>query len=156
MKTQTKANILSTVLLAGLVTTTAWAATPVLTDTDNDGVISAEEIQAAREQAKAARLTQFDTDGDGTLSDDEKSAMKEARKAERLSLNDTDGDGRLSRAERRAAKAARRAAIETQLDVNQDGVVSDAEGAGFDQIREERKGRKHGDRKGKRQSRDTE
>lgn len=152
MKTPTKANMLSTVLLAGLVTTTAWAATPTFTDTNNDGVISADEIQTARELAKAERLTQFDTDGDGTLSDEEKNAMKDARKAEHLSLNDTDGNGELSRAERRAAKVARRAAIEAQLDVNQDGVVSDAEGAGFDQLREERHTGKRGDRKGKRNS----
>ena len=118
-----------------------------LTDTDGDGVISAEEIRTQVETQRAEDIAQYDTDGDGTLSDDERDAAREAMRAERLATADTDGDGELSRSERRAARETGRDAIEAQLDVDGDGVVSDAEGAGFDEFREEMReegGRRHG------------
>lgn len=133
-------------LFAGTV---AAAGMPNLTDTDGDGVISAEEINAQRAAYKEAQLAQFDTDGNGELSRMERRAMKDARYDSLLQTFDSDGDGELSREERRDARDARRAEIEAQLDVNGDGEVSEAEAAGFEEVKES-KGKKRDGRKGKR------
>lgn len=113
-----------------------------ITDTNNDGVISAEEIREARDLSRAAMLEQFDVDGDGDLSNAERGAAKDLRKAEMLANFDTDGDGQLSHAERGAARDAQKAAMQAALDVNGDGVVSDAERAGIEEIRAERDNRR--------------
>lgn len=121
------------------------------TDTNGDGIISAEEIREAREASRAAMLEQYDENADGELSAAERGAARDAREAQMLSEFDTDGDGQLSHAERGAARDTQRAAMEAALDVNGDGEVSDAERAGFDEIRAERDNRRangHG-RKGK-------
>ena len=116
-----------------------------LSDTNGDGVISAEEITAARAASKADMLAQFDTDGNGELSRTERRAMRDARYDAMLLEFDADGDGELSRDEKRAAKEARRASVQTMLDVNGDGEVSAEESAGWEQVKEER-----GDKGGKR------
>jgi len=54
VKTTTK--LLLSVLTAGAIAGSAFAAAPNLTDTNGDGVISAEEITAARDAAKASVL----------------------------------------------------------------------------------------------------
>lgn len=134
MKTINTLPLLATSLLAITLGSAALARGPLtLSDTDGDGVISAEEILAQGEAQRAERIALYDTDGDGELSDTERDAIK----ADRLAVNDTDGDGELSRAERRAARQAQRELIEAQLDVNGDGIVSDAEGAGLDEVREQ-------------------
>lgn len=131
----------ATIALAAIISAPAWAMTPAtLTDTNGDGVISAAEIQQSREAQRAAALAQYDADGDGELSRSERKAMKQARRAAMTAEYDSDGDGKLSRTERKAAREARRAAVETQLDVDGNGVVSDAERAGFDEVKENRRG----------------
>ena len=126
-------------LVAGMLIAPVMAMDSIkLTDSNGDGVISAEEITQVRDKHKAAMLQQYDADGNGELSRLEKRAMKDDRYAEAVANFDTDGDGELSRDERKAAKQARRAAFKAQLDVNQDGVVSDAESAVFDELREGR------------------
>lgn len=141
-----KQTVLSAFAIAGMtaaLSASAMAKEPLsLSDVDGDGVISAEEIRSQVETQRAARIALFDTDGDGALSDAEKDAMREARHAERLAAADTDGNGKVSRAEKRASREARYDAIEAQLDVNGDGVVSDAEGAGFDEVRDELRGKR--------------
>jgi len=132
-------------LVVGMITTQAMAMDPVkLTDSNGDGVISAEEITQNRESFKAEVLAEYDADGNGELSRLERRAMKDDRYAQAVANFDTDGDGKLSRDERKAAKQAKRAALEVQLDVNQDGVVSDAERAGFDELHEGRDKKRHG------------
>lgn len=135
------------IAFAMLMTTQTFAHLPVaLTDTNGDGVISAEEIREIRQSARAQMISRFDSDGDGELSRAERKAAKEAYKTARTAAFDVDRDGRLSRVERKAAKEARRAAIELQLDVNGDGEVSAAERAGFDEVkndRPERNGKRH-------------
>lgn len=121
-----------------------------LSDTDGDGVISAEEITLAREAKKASVLLEFDTDGNGELSRNERRAMQDARYEEMLTVFDADGDGELSRQERRAASEAQRAATVSMLDVNGDGELSAEESAGMDQLKAERGDHKHGKRAGKR------
>jgi len=113
-----------------------------LSDTNGDGVISADEIRAALEQGKAEILSQFDANGDGELSREERKAMKDARRATMIGSFDENGDGKLSRAERRNARDAREAALDLQLDVNGDGEVSNAESAGFDEVHAERKSKR--------------
>lgn len=144
-------NTSAAAVLAGLIVVPAWAFSPAnLTDTNGDGVISAAEIREVRRAEKA----QYDANGDGELSRDERKAAKQARRAAMVSAFDSDGDGELSRDEREAAKEARMAEIEAQLDVNGDGTVSDAERAGYDEVKQDRRGHK---RKGKRRhSDDTE
>lgn len=152
-----KTSIISAIAATGLFAGVAMAMTPVeLSDTDGDGVISAEEITSAREASKAAKLAQYDTDGNGELSRDERQAMKDARKQVALENFDIDGDGELSREERRAAREARRAEVQAMLDVNGDGEVSDAEAAGYESVAADRGGRKGGKRgKGKRRGNDV-
>lgn len=110
-----------------------------LVDLDGDGVISATEIEQAREKHKSALLEQYDTDGDGTLSREERRALRSDRRDEMLANFDADGDGKLSKEEKRTARADAREKLEAQLDVNQDGVLSDAESAGMEEVREQRK-----------------
>ena len=69
-------------------------------DIDNDGKLSEEERQAAKEDFKAAMLEKYDTDGDGELSPEEK-------KAAFIAKFDKDGDGELSEEEKKAAKKGR-------------------------------------------------
>jgi hypothetical protein len=132
------------VLIGTVFSVSAFAAMPTLTDTNGDGVISADEITAIRDAQRATDMATFDTDGNGELSRTERRAMQDARYEAMLQANDADGDGELSREERSAAKDAHRAAIEAQLDVNQDGEVSDEERAGFDEVKGDKKGKKHG------------
>ena len=129
-----------------------------ITDTDGDGVISANEIREARNVSRAAMLEQFDVNGDGELSSAERGAARDAREAEMLGTFDTDGDGQLSHAERGAARDAQKAAMQAALDVDGDGVVSDAERAGIEEIRAERDNRRaDGEgRKGKKRSGDQD
>ena len=141
--TKNAINSAASIALVGIISTTAWAFTPpTFTDTNGDGVISAEEITQSREARRAVAIQQYDTNGDGELSRTERKTWKEARHAEMVSQFDSDGDGELSRTEKRAAKEARRAAIELQLDVNGDGTVSDAERAGYDEAKEDHRGKK--------------
>lgn len=142
---KTKKLAIASLLAAALGTiTVTQAASYQLSDTNGDGVISAEEIRAARQAHRAEQVALYDTDADGELSRDERRSMKDARRAEMLSQFDADGDGELSREERRAAKDARRATMEASLDVNGDGELSDAEMAGFEEIKEDRKSGKRG------------
>lgn len=145
-----KSNTFAATFAAILISGTTLAADKVeFADTDGNGVISAEEITAAREANKAARLAEFDVDGNGELSRDERRAAKDARYDDMLINFDADGDGELSREERQAAKDARRAAVETILDVNGDGELSDEETAGIEQVKEERGEKKSGKRRGR-------
>ena len=153
---KTKTSTLLSVVTASIIAGSAIAATPNLTDSNGDGVISAEEITTARAAAKATALSEYDANGDGELSRMERRAMKDARYAEMVAQFDADGDGEISREERRTARDARRAAIDAQLDVNQDGVVSDEEAAGYEQVREERGNKKHGKKCGHKKDRNAE
>ena len=147
---RSNATIVVPLALGGLMAFSAFAASELtLVDTNGDGIISAAEITAAQELKRTEMITQFDTDGDGELSKEERMAARELRKSERLQAYDADGDGELSRAERLAARESRRDAVEAQLDVNGDGVVSDEEGAGFDEVRKQRR-EERGERGGKR------
>lgn len=149
MKTTTIKKRLLPVLIGSILSFSVIASMPPLTDTNGDGVISADEITAIRDAHRAATMGTYDTDGDGKLSRMEKRAMKDARYESMLQLYDADGNGELSRTERRAAHDARRDAVQLQLDVNQDGEVSDAERAGFDAVAGDKHGRggKHDERR---------
>lgn len=85
------------------------------TDTNGDGYISKEEMQAASEK----RFTDADADGDGVLTKDEMAAVhgkmrarfdhQRGDPAERFAAADADGDGKLTLDEMKAAAAARMA-----------------------------------------------
>ena len=139
-----KSHITSIALLLTVASTSLFA--QEITDLDNDGVISTEEVQAAREAARAERLAQFDADGNGELSDEERQAAKEARRAERVAEFDTDRDGELSEEERQAARAARQADFAANFDLDQSGDLSEAEQANLDAVADARGERKGGKR----------
>lgn len=102
-------------------------------DTNGDGVVSAEEIAAARE----ARFDKMDVDGDGYLTEADREAAKakhEAKRADRMEKRrakreehraeiDTDGDGKISREEFMAAESGRLA----QMDADGDGNITKEE-----------------------------
>jgi len=81
-------------------------------DKDRNGLLSREEMQAARQQQMQARASEqfkkLDADGDGALSPQELSAPREERAAERFKQMDTDGNGKLSEAEMSAARETMR------------------------------------------------
>ncbi|MFT4726721.1 MAG: hypothetical protein ACI9UN_001216 [Granulosicoccus sp.] len=140
MNSTTFKNRVLPVLIGSMLSFSAIAAMPTFTDTNGDGVISADEITVIRDAHQAANMAKYDADGNGELSRTERRALKDARYDSMLQLNDTDGDGELSREERRSAQDAGRAAMDLQLDVNQDGDVSEAERAGFEAVKGDIKG----------------
>ncbi|OCX64558.1 hypothetical protein BFP70_11015 [Thioclava sp. SK-1] len=132
----------------------------VAVDTNGDGQITLEEIEAKR-QADAAAL---DSDGNGLISAEELVAQEmaqaqsriEARVAKRIEMFDADGDGSLSAAELIERPTAA-AGMFARIDANGDGAVTQEELAQARQMRMEHDGRKGGkmerhgdhDRKGK-------
>lgn len=124
-----------------------------ITDLDGDGTISVEEVQAARDAAKAQTLALFDIDGDGELSADERSAAKQARRAEAVAEFDVDGDGELSSEERQAARAERRETFAASFDLDDSGDLSETEQANLDAVASEiRSDRGAGKGRGKRRN----
>lgn len=99
-------------------------------DTDGDGRITAEEIEAR----KAARFAEADADGDGGLSPEELVALDEAirmevqlaRAAQRIERFDDNGDG-LLQSEEIEARTPRIAPIFDRLDTDGDGGISQEE-----------------------------
>lgn len=92
-------------------------------DTDGDGVVTQEEIDAVR----AAELAEFDADGDGTLSLEEYQALWLARVYERMVDDfqklDADGDGQITVEEFNAMLAN----IVERLDQNGDGGLGEGD-----------------------------
>lgn len=131
-------------------------------DTDGDGKITGEEIEAAR----TARFAKADADGDGFLSPEEIAAradrMREerqarrraARQAEMIQRLDADEDGKLSAEEMTEAgpSAAMFARMVERLDADEDGALSREEVAeARSHMRERRSERGHrhgGERRG--------
>ena len=68
-------------------------------DTNRDGVLSPEEMQAGFEAHRAAMRVQMDTDHDGTISPEEHRAFREARQTARFARLDTNSDGVVTEAE---------------------------------------------------------
>ena len=117
-------------------------------DADGDGLVTAEEIEAARD----ARFAEIDADGDGSVSQEEFVAHAGARASDRavrmFERLDADGDGMLSRdaieAQGRRGPGER---MISRLDSDGDGAVSAEE---FEEGRDrmaERRGM-HGDKHG--------
>lgn len=129
--TKTAALILSSVLLSGAVVALE------VVDINNDGVITTDEVTAARDSAKVERLAQFDTDGDGELSDDERDAAKAVRQEAALAAFDTDENGELSQEERQEARASRRSEFEASFDLDGDAELSETEQANLNDVVEE-------------------
>ncbi len=112
-------------------------------DTNGDGSLSLEEMQAAGE----VRFASADTDGNGVLSADELTAAASEQAAERvakmLERLDTNEDGGLSQAEIQVVRRGGGEISErmfNRVDANDDGVVSAEE---FEEARE-RGGRRGG------------
>ena len=68
-------------------------------DTNNDGVISVEELKAGEEKMRAEHLAKVDTDHDGKVSPEERKAAFEKFAQERFAKMDTNKDGALSKDE---------------------------------------------------------
>lgn len=120
-------------------------------DTDGDGQVTLEELQARG----AARFAQTDTDGNGELSRDEllatASERAESRVDRMLEHADTDGNGAISEAEMDAARAERQgrrggadraARMFERADANGDGAISAEE---FAELGARRGGARGGD-----------
>ncbi len=74
-------------------------------DTDGDGAVSFEELQAARPDADLERFNQVDADGDGLVTREERRQGRQERAQQRFSETDTDGSGGLSFEEIQARRA---------------------------------------------------
>lgn len=95
------------------------------TDTDKDGKLSKEELQARH----SARYAEMDADGDGLLSEDElRAGMQarandniEARLKKMMGKRDADKDGLLSEEEMKPPRMGR---MFERLDTDDDGLIS--------------------------------
>jgi Ca2+-binding EF-hand superfamily protein len=101
-----------------------------LLDTDGDGIVTREEMEAAR----LAEFETGDSDGNGYLSAEELEAMKAARHAERLTtlfdLIDADDDLVISLEEMTSASPGadeERIAVEFEVFAGSDGVMDEVE-----------------------------
>lgn len=96
-------------------------------DTDGDGFLSMDELQARG----AARFADADTDGDGALSEAELIAAANARATERaaemIARMDDNGDGLLQSDEMRPRGGNMAARMFTRADTDGDGLISEAE-----------------------------
>lgn len=68
-------------------------------DTNQDGVLSVEELRARWEALQAGHRAAMDTDGDGKVSDAERAAFREQKQKEHFARMDANGDGKISEAE---------------------------------------------------------
>jgi Ca2+-binding EF-hand superfamily protein len=95
-------------------------------DTDGDGQVSFEELQAVRPQISEERFSRADTDGDGYLDpEDVRRAMNDGRaSSRRLREIDSDGDGLLTLAEIQAVRPEMTNEQFEQLDADGDGTLS--------------------------------
>ena len=109
---------------------------------NNDGVISKDELEQAREAKgnkkadhKQKMKEKFDLNGDGTVDAAEKAEARETRKAKKAkhkerrkafkkANRDANGDGFISREEHKAASIN----MFEFLDANDDGVLTEGEG----------------------------
>ncbi len=89
-------------------------------DTNRDGVIAPEEMQAQFAARRAAMQAQMDTDHDGTVSPEEHQAARAARGAARFARLDQNGDGAITAAE----VGAERWTHLGRADANADGRVT--------------------------------
>ncbi|GAB5457406.1 MAG: hypothetical protein Hens3KO_04360 [Henriciella sp.] len=100
-------------------------------DTNGDGNISLEEVEAA----KAEKFSSTDLNGDGAITLEEMTASKEARQAERKAARterafarlDENGDGSITVAEFEAHDAKRQMNWFEKADTDGDGLVTEAE-----------------------------
>jgi Ca2+-binding EF-hand superfamily protein len=89
-------------------------------DTNRDGVLTRDEMQAFHADQRARFMADIDADGDGNVTDAERAAFRAKRHAERFSERDADGDGALTEAEVGAVRWERLKAA----DANGDGKVT--------------------------------
>ncbi|MES1176998.1 MAG: hypothetical protein ABUL62_21935 [Myxococcales bacterium] len=68
-------------------------------DTNNDGVITVDELKAGEEKMRAEHLAKIDTDHDGKVSPEERKAAFEKFAEERFTKMDKNNDGALSKDE---------------------------------------------------------
>lgn len=113
-------------------------------DTDGNGALTLEELQAAGE----ARFAAVDTDGNGTVSAEELTAHMQSQAAERvermIARLDANEDGVLSMDEMQPRGGERRAErMFSRIDVDEDGQISAEE---FEDAREHMA--RHGGRRG--------
>ena len=130
-------------------------------DLNNDGEVTAEEIQGAMQALGAARFAEADTNGDGALSSEEMVARAEGaqqermarRIAERIEKADTNGDGLLQADEMAALAEDRRGGrgpdrMFNRFDADENGSLSADEFAEAQTRMENRGDRGHGGRRG--------
>ena len=132
-----KNRIILTAALA-LAATTVIAAPHMLerADSDGDGMLSLQEMQAAHSARAAEKFEKLDANADGLISDDELEAAhaerRDKRKARRggahgIEKFDGDGDGYVSLTEFTDVHTGRLQQRFTELDANADGVLTEDE-----------------------------
>ena len=92
------------------------------TDTDGDGVVSADERAARVERRMEEMKKRMDLDGDGTVSDEEVATARRDRAQNMFGRLDADGDGKLTVAEIGDSRMRRFDAA--AADTNKDGTIT--------------------------------
>ena len=101
-----------------------WQARFKDADTNADGVLTRDEVDAARTAHHAKMEAELDTNGDGVVSADEKTAGRAKFEEMWTKRLDTNRDGVVSNDERKAARAKFREAWIARHDTNHDGALS--------------------------------
>lgn len=114
-------------------------------DTNGDGLITLEEMQAAA----AARTAEIDTDGDGFVSAEELAEIAKRdvsdRVAKMLERRDENGDGQVSLEEMQPS-AERQERMFERLDEDGDGAISEEELASMKKFGKRKGGHRHADK----------
>jgi Ca2+-binding EF-hand superfamily protein len=93
-------------------------------DTNADGILTRDEVKAAREAHHAKMEADLDTNGDGVVSDEERKAGREKFEEMWQKHLDTNGDGTVSDDERKAGREKFRDMWIARHDTNHDGALS--------------------------------
>jgi len=138
--TNLKLNRVKTLLLTTAALTAAGLAYAApKADLDQDGQVTQTEFMTAA----TTRFVNTDTNADGVLTKDEMKAARTAKREERAAWKfdglDANADGVISKDEYDAKRAERSEKMKARLDVNNDGVVDEADREAMKAKREAKK-----------------
>lgn len=128
-----------TILLTAALATAGIAYAAPKADLNQDGQVTQSEFMTAA----TTRFVNTDTNADGVLTKDEMKAARANKRAQRANKKfeglDANGDGVISKSEYDAKRAAKAEKMQARRDVNGDGTVDEADREAMKAKREARK-----------------